>query len=145
MDTFTLFFGVSANWNIFDGFETSQRKRESNLRRRRIETALNTYEAELRAQSDSVLNNLSFQARRLAIQQRRYELTTDAFARSQRDRAEGQLSDTAFRERQQDIYDRELDILRARTSLLMGLADYLDLTATALPTGNAPTDPAVTR
>ncbi|EIP99830.1 outer membrane protein [Opitutaceae bacterium TAV1] len=132
VDTTTWFIGVDVNWNIFDGFETSQRKRESNLRRRRMETQFNAWEAELRAQSDAVLDDLSFQARRLALQQRRYQLAGDAWTRDQRDHAEGRLAATAFRDRQLAVYESELNILQARAALIMGVTDYLDLTAPGL-------------
>ncbi|MDR1279943.1 MAG: TolC family protein [Opitutaceae bacterium] len=144
VDTTTWFIGVDVNWNIFDGFETSQRKRESNLRRRRLETRLNAWEAELRAQSGAVLGDLSFQTRRHALQQRRYQLANEAWTRDQRDHTEGRLAAAAFRDRQLTICESELSILQARAALIMGITDYLDLTAPGLRDTLATTTGAAT-
>lgn len=125
--TLTYFAGIDVSWNIFDGFETRQRKIESKLRQRRLENDLSHFQAELSAQAADTLVNLAFQSRRLDLQQQRFNLSRDAFASSQREFEQGRLAAQAHREKQLALHDAELELLRSRAALLMGITDYLDL------------------
>jgi outer membrane protein TolC len=126
--TFTYFAGLDVTWNIFDGFETRHRRIESNLRRRRAETELNSFQATLAAEASKLLDTLSLQTRRLDLEQRRLVLARSAFASQQRDFEQGRLAAQAYREKQLALQDAELAALRNHASLLMAFTDYLDLT-----------------
>lgn len=126
--TFTYFAGLDVSWNIFDGFETRHRRIESNLRRRRAETELNSFQATLAAEAAKLLDTLSLQTRRLDLEQRRLVLARSAFTSQQRDFEQGRLAAQAYREKQLTLQDAELTALRNHASLLMAFTDYLDLT-----------------
>jgi outer membrane protein TolC len=128
VSTFTYFAGLDVSWNIFDGFETRHRRIESNLRRRRAETELNSFQATLAAEAAKLLDTLSLQTRRLDIEQRRLTLARSAFASQQRDFEQGRLAAQSYREKQLALQDSELTALRNHALLLMAFTDYLDLT-----------------
>lgn len=132
VNTLTYFAGIDVSWNIFDGFETRQRKLESTLRQRRLENDLAAFQSELAAQAADTLTQLHFQARRLDLEQQRFTLTRESFASSKRDLDEGRLASAAYRERELSLYDEELALATARAALLMGITDYLDLVTPAL-------------
>lgn len=127
VNTFSYFAGIDVSWNIFDGFETRQRKMESKLRQRRLENDLAQFQSELRAQATNTLTQLAFQSRRLDLEQQRFNLSRESFSSSQRERDEGRLAAATFRERQLSLQDEELALNTARAALLMGITDYLDL------------------
>lgn len=125
--TLTYFAGIDMSWNIFDGFETRQRKLESKLRQRRLENDLSAFREELAAQAANTVTELSFQARRLDLEQQRFNLTRDSISSSKRDFDEGRLAPATYRERQLASFDEELSLVTHRAALLMGITDYLDL------------------
>ncbi len=127
VSTLTYFAGIDVSWNIFDGFETRNRKLESKLRQRRLENNLSAFRAELAAQAADTLTQLAFQTRRLSLSTQRADLNRESLASSQRDLDAGRLSAAAYREKQLALQDEELDLLKARAALLMGITDYLDL------------------
>jgi outer membrane protein TolC len=127
VDTTTYFAGIDMSWNIFDGFATRQRKLESKLRQRRLENDLAHFQEELAAQAADTLVQLAFQARRLDLEQQRFNLSNDSLSSNRRDLDEGRLSASAYRERQLTLQDDELALNTARAALLMGITDYLDL------------------
>jgi outer membrane protein TolC len=133
--TFSYFAGVDVSWNIFDGFETRQRRVESALRRRRAETELSAFQATLAAEAATLLDTLSFQTRRLDLEQRRLVLARATFASQQREFETGLLATATFREKQLALRDAELAALRNHAALLMAFTDYLDLTTSAGKTG----------
>ena len=138
VNAITYFVGVDVSWNIFDGFETSARARESNLRFRRYERQLEAYRAELTAQAYDVLNIISIHAKQLSLNEKRAKATQGSFAVAERDAAEGRLSAQNLRERQLNNQETALNLLRTRVNLLLALNDYLDLTLPAaidLPSG----------
>ena len=131
VNTLTYFAGIDVSWNIFDGFETRQRKLESTLRQRRLENNLSAFQSELAAQAADTLTQLNFQARRLDLEQQRFDLSRDSFASNQRELNEGRLTPSAYREKQLSLQDEELALNTARAALLMGITDYLDLVTPA--------------
>jgi len=131
VNTITYFAGIDVSWNIFDGFETRQRKLESTLRQRRLENDLSAFQSELAAQAADTLTQLNFQARRLDLEQQRFELSRDSLAGNERELNEGRLTASAYREKQLALQDEELALNTARAALLMGITDYLDLVTPA--------------
>jgi outer membrane protein TolC len=132
VNTLTYFAGIDVSWNIFDGFETRQRKLESTLRQRRLENDLSAFQSELAAQAADTLTQLNFQARRLGLDQQRFDLSRDTLAGNERELNEGRLTASAYREKQLALQDEELALNTARAALLMGITDYLDLVTPAL-------------
>ncbi len=122
------FVGLGVSWNIFDGFATSAKKRESLLHERRLERQLEAYRAELLAQSTNLVSQISFIARQLQIDQRRAELATQSFGVQQRDAKEGRIAPQAFRSVQLAYNESQLPALRSRVMLILAINDYLDLT-----------------
>ncbi|MEY4489275.1 MAG: hypothetical protein RIQ79_1783, partial [Verrucomicrobiota bacterium] len=135
VSTFTYFAGLDVSWNIFDGFETRHRRIESNLRRRRAETELSSFQAALAAEAANLLDTLSFQTRRLDLEQRRLELARATFASQKREFETGLLAAQSYREKQLALQDAELSALRNHAALLMAFTDYLDLTTPATKSG----------
>ena len=133
--TFTYFAGFDVSWNVFDGFETRHRRIESNLRRRRAETELNSFQAALAAEAAKLLDTLSLQTRRLDLEQRRVALARTAFTSQQRDFEQGRLAAQSYREKQISLQDAELTALRNHAALLMAFTDYLDLTTSVAVAG----------
>lgn len=129
--TFSYFVGLGVDWNLFDGFETRHRRIESNLRRRRAETQLTTFQEALAAEAAKVLDTLALQTRRLDLEQRRLALTRTSFASTRRDFEQGRLAAQLFREKEISLQDAELTALRNHAALLMAFTDYLDLTTPA--------------
>jgi outer membrane protein TolC len=127
----TYFAGLEVTWNVFDGFETSARVRESNLRMRRYERQLEAYRAELTAQAYDVLNTIYFQARQLTLNEKRAQATELGYRSAVQDASEGRLSAQSLRERQLNAREYSLNVLRTRITLLLALNDYLDLTLPA--------------
>ena len=127
VNTLTYFAGIDVSWNIFDGFETRQKQLASKLRQRRLENDLAQFQSELAAQAEDTLTRLAFQARRLDLEQQRFNLSRSSFSSNQRDLDEGRLSASAYRERQLSLQDEALALDTARAALLMGITDYLDL------------------
>lgn len=137
VDTFNYFVGIDVNWNIFDGFETSSRRREAQFRLRRIERELAAYQEELRAQSYDLLRQIAFRARQLQLDERRASLSSSTLATQEREAAEGRVSASALRERRLAAGENNLVALRSRITLLLALNDYLDLTLPAAVELNA--------
>lgn len=131
VDTFNYFVGVDVSWNIFDGFETSAKRREANFRLRRIERELAAYQDELRAQSFDLLRQIAFRARQLQLDERRAALSASTLATQEREAKEGRVSTASLRERRLASGENELAALRSRVTLLLALNDYLDLTLPA--------------
>lgn len=127
-DAMTYFAGLEISWNVFDGFETSARKREASARMRRYERQLEAYCAELAAQAGDVLNTISLQLRQLQLNDTRASIATQSLTSAESDAAEGRLSAQALRERRIGAQETELNALRTRVTLLLALNDYLDLT-----------------
>lgn len=125
------FVGLDVSWNVFDGFETSARTREANLRLRRYERQLEAYRAEISAQAYDVLALIAIQARQLQLNEKRSQATSESYRVAERDAAEGRLSAQALRERQLHAQETSLNVLRTRVTLLLALNDYLDLTLPA--------------
>ncbi len=128
VDTLSYFVGVGVSWNVFDGFATSAKKRETLLRERRLERQLEAYRAELAAQSNNLLTQINFLARQLQIDQRRSEIGAQTFASQERDAKEGRLAPQAFRGAQLVYNETQLAALRTRVRLILALNDFLDLT-----------------
>jgi len=131
VDALTLFVGLDVNWNIFDGFETAAKVRESNLRRRRIELQLKAYQAELTAQAYTVLTQITSQARQLQLNEKRAQVANDNLGVLERQAAEGRISAQTLRDAQTSANDTNLNVLRTRVVLLLALNDFLDLTLPA--------------
>ncbi len=129
VSTFTTFAGLDVSWNIFDGFETRHRRIESNLRRRRAESELKSFAAALAAEAATLLDTLSFQTRRLDLEQRRLVLARASFASQKLDFEQGRLAAQSYREKTLALQDAELAALRNHAALLMAFTDYLDLTS----------------
>jgi outer membrane protein TolC len=127
----TLFIGIDMSWNIFDGFATAARKRETLLKQRQLERQLADYRAELQAQSANVINQISFIARQLQLDERRAVLARQAFISQETDMKEGRTAPQAFRNQKIAFNDSQQATLRSRTRLLLALNDYLDLTLPA--------------
>ena len=129
--TLSTFIGIDATWNVFDGFETSARKRESQLRQRRLERQLEAYRAELRAQAANVVEQIGFFARQYQLDERRAALSEQTFLIQKREMDEGRVSAPVFRQQQLAVQESRLGELRVRVRLLLALNDYLDLTLPA--------------
>ena len=129
--TLTYFVGLDISWNVFDGYETSARKRETQLRQRRLERQLEAYRAELRAQSTQVVTQIGFIARQLQLDQRRAELAAQGFAAQERDAKQGRIAPQAFRANVLANNETQFAALRSRVRLLLAINDYLDLTLPA--------------
>ncbi len=138
VNTFSYFVGVDVSWNIFDGFETSAKRREANFRLRRIERELAAYQDELRAQSFDLLRQIAFRARQLQLDERRAALSATTLATQEREAGEGRVSAAALRERRLASGESALNALRSRVTLLLALNDYLDLTLPAAVELGAP-------
>lgn len=130
--TLTYFIGIDASWNVFDGGETSARKRESLLRQRRIEGQLEAYRAELRAQAINVVDQIAFLTRQFQLDERLAALVDQTFANQQREASEGRTSAQGFRQQQLAAQEGRLAAQRTRVRLLLALNDYLDLTLPAV-------------
>jgi outer membrane protein TolC len=131
VSTLSTFIGIDATWNVFDGFETSARKRESRLRQRRLEQQLEAYRAELRAQAVNVVQQIGFLARQYQLDERRTALAEQSFNIQKREMDEGRMSAPVFRQHQLGIRESRLAELRVRVRLILALNDYLDLTLPA--------------
>ena len=131
VEAISYFIGVGMNWNVFDGFATSAKKRETLLRQRRLERQLEAFRAELQAQSTNLLTQIGFIARQLQIDQRRADLSTQSFGLQQRDQKEGRIAEQAFRSIQLGYNESQIPALRTRVRLLLAINDYLDLTLPA--------------
>ncbi|MFH1498617.1 MAG: TolC family protein [Verrucomicrobiota bacterium] len=127
VNTLNYFAGIDVSWNIFDGFETRNRKLESRLRQRRLENDLAAFQDELASQAGDTLTNLAFQARRLELSTQRIALSRDSLASNKRDLDAGRLAAAEYKERELALQDEELELLNIRAALLMGITDYLDL------------------
>jgi len=125
------FVGIGMSWNVFDGFATSAKKRETLLRERRMERDLEAYRAELRSQSMTVVTQIGFIARQLQIDQRRAELSAQSFSLQERDAKDGRISEQAFRSVQVANNEAQQTASRTRVRLLLAINDYLDLTLPA--------------
>ncbi len=132
VSTLSTFIGIDASWNIFDGFETSARKRESQLRQRRLERQLEAYRSELRAQAVNVVVQIGFLARQYQLDERRAALAEQTFSIQKREMDEGRVSAPVFRQQQVAVQESRLAELRMRVRLLLALNDYLDLTLPAV-------------
>jgi len=128
VDALTYFVGIGVSWNVFDGFATAAKKRETLLRERRLERQLGAYRAELLSQSTHLVRQIGFIARQLQIDQRRGDLATQAFNVQKRDAEEGRISPQTLRSLQLGYNETQLTALRTRVRLIMGINDYLDLT-----------------
>jgi outer membrane protein TolC len=131
VEAVSYFIGIGMTWNVFDGFSTSARKRETLLRERRLERQLEAYRGELRAQSVVVVSQIGFIARQLQIDQRRAELSTQSFGVQEREANEGRISAQAFRSVQVSQNEAQQTATRTRVRLLLAINDYLDLTLPA--------------
>ncbi len=131
VSTLSTFIGIDATWNVFDGFETSARKRESLLRQRRLERQLEAYRAELRAQAANVVEQIGFFTRQYQLDERRAALSEQTFLIQKREMDEGRVSAPVFRQQQLAVQESRLGELRVRVRLLLALNDYLDLTLPA--------------
>ena len=131
MNALTYFAGLEVNWNIFDGFANSAQIREANLRKRRYETLLAAYRAELTAQAYDVLNKIAIQARQLQLNEKRSQSTAESLKVAKLDAGEGRLSVQTLQERQLGFQKLQLEVLSTRVTLLLAINDYLDLTIPA--------------
>lgn len=131
VDTFNYFVGLDVSWNIFDGFETSSRRREAQLRQRRLERELAAYQDELRAQAFTLLDQIGQAARQLQLDERRAALAVSGLASQERQASQGLLSESELRDRRLASGEAGLAALRSRVALLLALNDYLDLTLPA--------------
>ena len=131
VEAMSYFVGIGMTWNVFDGFATSARKRETLLRERRMERDLVAYRAELTAQSVTVVTQIGFIARQLQIDQRRAELSAQSFVLQERDAKDGRLSPQAFRSAQLAHNQTVRTATQTRVRLLLAINDYLDLTLPA--------------
>jgi outer membrane protein TolC len=131
VEAMTYFVGIGMSWNVFDGFATSAKKRETLLRERRMERDLEAYRAELRSQGVTVVAQIGFIARQLQIDQRRAELATQSFELQERDAKDGRISAQAFRSVQVAHNEAQQTASRTRVRLLLAINDYLDLTLPA--------------
>ncbi len=128
VETISTFIGLDVSWNVFDGFQTSARKRESLLRQRRLERQLESYQSELRSQAINIVDQIAFLARQFQLDERRAALQEQAFTFQQRDADEGRTSPQVFRQQQLGMQESRLATFRMRVQLLLALNDYLDLT-----------------
>ena len=131
VEAISYFIGIGMTWNVFDGFTTAAKKRETQLRERRLERQLETYRGELRAQSVVVVSQIGFIARQLQIDQRRAELSAQSFIVQQLDAKEGRVSPQAFLGLQITQNEVQQTAMRTRVRLLLAINDYLDLTLPA--------------
>jgi outer membrane protein TolC len=131
VEAVSYFVGIGMTWNVFDGFATAAKKRETLLRERRLERQLEAYRAELRAQSVVVVTQIGFIARQLQIDQRRAELSTQSFSTQQTEAKEGRIAPQAFRGVQLAHHETQQAVSRTRVRLLLAINDYLDLTLPA--------------
>jgi outer membrane protein TolC len=131
INALTFFVGLDITWNIFDGFQTSAKTRESNLRKRRYEAQLESYRAELTAQAYSILNQISFQARQLHLNEKRARVASDSIGVLGREAAEGRISAQTLSDRVANFNETNLGVLRSRVILLLSLNDFIDLTLPA--------------
>lgn len=131
VETLSFFIGLDVTWNIFDGFETSARKRETLLRQRRLERQLDAFRAELRFQSTNIVTEIAFAARQLTLAQRRGDLAAQNLAVQSRDAKEGRTSPQTYRQQELTHNEIQFAALRSRVQLLLALNDYLDLTLPA--------------
>ena len=131
VEAISYFVGIGMTWNVFDGFTTSAKKRETLLRERRLERQLEAYRGELRAQSVVVVSQIGFLARQLQIDQRRAELSTQSFGVQEREAKEGRVSAQAFRSVQVAQNEAQQAATRTLVRLLLAINDYLDLTLPA--------------
>jgi outer membrane protein TolC len=131
VEAISYFIGIGMTWNVFDGFTTAAKKRETQLRERRLERQLEAYRGELRAQSVVVVSQIGFIARQLQIDQRRAELSAQSFGVQEREAKEGRVSAQAFRSVQIAQNEVQQMAMRTRVRLLLAINDYLDLTLPA--------------
>jgi outer membrane protein TolC len=131
VEAISYFIGIGMTWNVFDGFTTAAKKRETQLRERRLERQLEAYRGELRAQSVVVVSQIGFIARQLQIDQRRAELSAQSFGVQEREAKEGRVSAQAFRSVQIAQNEVQQMVMRTRVRLLLAINDYLDLTLPA--------------
>ena len=127
VDALTYFMGLSVNWNIFDGFSTSASKRESLLRKNRYQVSLNNYKKEITAQAKHILEQIEFQVKLVRIELKRAELHAARYTSKYDESEDGRISSKQLQAHALDKSNADLNLIRAQSSLLLMLNDYLDL------------------
>ena len=133
VDTISLFAGVSASWNIFDGFLTKHQRIESTLRKRRLENSLRNVTGELRLEARKMLDDIRFLKNNNALLERRFALESSKFEVTQSDADAGRISKNTLDSAKSDLLDLELSLMESRAALLMGISDYHDFTQPIRP------------
>ena len=128
VDTFSLFAGISVNWNVFDGFKTKHEMIEAKLKQRRLEARLDRVSYDLIDERKRMLNQIHFQAEQNEVLESRLEIETLNYADQKQNAKAGQLSESQLKEFELTLKRLKIEVMAARAELFIQLSDYFDLT-----------------
>jgi outer membrane protein TolC len=139
-DVQSVYTGVAASWNIFDGFSAHGAKAASLARRRQLERNLADQQADLVQTIQSQQRQIEFSTRNLAIVEKLLESSKAGYEIAQEDLKRGLQSDAAVDASHLTFMDSQINAWLARNEYLMKVADFLSTTQQDPALGKLPAE-----
>lgn len=127
-DVQSVYSGVAASWNIFDGFSARGAKAASLARRRQLERNLADQKADLVQTVVGQQRQIEFSARNLAIVEKLFESSTTGYQNAQDDLKRGLVSEATLDASRLTFQDSQINAFLARNEYLLKVADFLSTT-----------------
>ena len=127
VNTITYSGGITVNWNIFDGFETTALKTESRIKQRRLQRNIDQTRKELRNKIKTQRQELLFHIRELELHEQRHTIHKRNYKQKKKDFEEGLISDIQWKRATLDHYRKALKLMQMRSQTMLDIANYLDL------------------
>jgi outer membrane protein TolC len=120
-------YGISAGWDIFDGFSTEAGIRSAKLTRRAAERQMLTYLETTLEQAQDARRQLDLYARAMAMAEERHDLAAAALRQTEADHKFGTVPQAAVDATRYGLYASELNQISARADFLSHWSSFVSL------------------
>lgn len=123
--TTNVFGGLGVGWNIFDGFQTSARKRESLHKREIASNDLANLEYALVQEESIARRDLKISLDGLKLSEKLFSLQLKQHNRQVEDQESGLISANQLKAYRLNFFNKEMAVAKKRSALLMALMEYI--------------------